>query len=64
MVFLPTSSPAMNPSEHACATIEQALRRRGGRSWETGVAASGEALLAVSAADARAVFAEAGFLMP
>jgi transposase len=61
LVFLPTSSPDCNPIEHAFAKITQRLRRIGARSWERVVAAIGEALATVSAADACAFFTEAGF---
>jgi transposase len=64
LVFLPTYSPDMNPIEHAFAKIKQALRRREARSWETIVAAIGEALETVTATDARAFFADAGFPLP
>jgi transposase len=61
VVFLPTYSPDFNPIEQAFAKIKQALRRIGARSWETIVAAIGQALATVTAADACAFFAEAGF---
>ena len=64
LVFLPTSSPDMNPIEPAFAKIKQALRRIGPRSWETIVAAIGAALDTVSTADAQAFFADAGFPLP
>lgn len=64
LVFLPTDSPDFNPIEHAFAKVKQALRRRGARSWETVVGALGEALETVTAADARAFFADAGFPLP
>jgi len=61
LVFLPTYSPDMNPIEQAFAKIKQALRRIGARSWDTVVAAIGAALVTVTAADAHAFFADAGF---
>lgn len=61
LVFLPTYSPDLNPIEQAFAKTKQALRRVGARSWESVVAAVGETLRTVTAADARAFFAEAGF---
>jgi transposase len=64
LVFLPTYSPDLNPSEHAFAKIKQALRRRGARSWEAIVAAIGHALRTVTPTDARAFFAAAGFPLP
>ena len=59
--FLPTYSPDCNPIEQAFAKIKQALRRFGTRSRDTLVAAIGDALPTVTAADARAFFTEAGF---
>lgn len=64
VVFLPSYSPDFNPIEHAFAKTKQALRRIGARSWDTVVAAVGEALATVTAADARAFFAAAGFPLP
>ncbi len=61
VVFLPTYSPDCNPIEHAFAKLKQALRRIGARSWETVVAAIGQALATITPADARAFFAAAGF---
>lgn len=61
VVFLPTYSPDFNPIEQAFAKIKQALRRISARSWDTIVAAIGDALATVTAADARAFFTEAGF---
>lgn len=64
LVFLPTSSPDLNPIEQAFAKVKQALRRVAARSWDAIVAAIGDALATVSAADARAFFADAGFPLP
>ena len=64
LVFLPTCSPDFNPIEQAFAKVKQALRRAGARSWETIVAAIGAALATVTGTDARAFFADAGFLLP
>ena len=61
LVCLPTYSPDFNPIEQAFAKIKQALRRIGARSWETVVAAIGQALATITATDACAFFAEAGF---
>ncbi len=61
LVFLPTYSPDFNPIEQAFAKIKQALRRIGARSWESVVVAIGAALATVTAADAHAFFADAGF---
>lgn len=64
LVFLPTYSPDMNPIEQAFAKVKQSLRRAGARSWDSVVAAIGAALETVTAADARAFFAAAGFPLP
>jgi transposase len=61
VVFLPTYSPDFNPIEQAFAKVKQRLRRIGARSWEPVVTAIGDALITVTAADARAFFREAGF---
>jgi transposase len=61
LVFLPTSSPDLNPIEPAFAKSKQALRRGGARSWESVVAAVGETLRTITETDARAFFADAGF---
>ena len=64
LVCLPTYSPDMNPIEQAFAKLKQALRRAGARAWEPIVAAIGTALASVTPADARAFFADAGYLLP
>ncbi|MBA2598256.1 MAG: transposase, partial [Chloroflexia bacterium] len=64
VVFLPSYSPDCNPIEQAFAKTKQALRRIGPRSWESVAAAVGEVLPTVTAADARAFFADAGFPCP
>ncbi|MDF2762529.1 MAG: Transposase protein, partial [Thermomicrobiales bacterium] len=61
LLFLPTYSPDFNPIEQAFAKIKQLLRRVGARSWEAVVAAVGAALNAITAVDAHAFFADAGF---
>jgi len=61
LVFLPTYSPDLNPIEPAFAKTKQALRRGAARSWESVVAAVGDALRTVTEADARAFFTDAGF---
>jgi transposase len=61
LVFLPTYSPDLNPIEPAFAKSKQALRQVGARSWESVVAAVGQMLTTITAADARAFFADAGF---
>ena len=64
LVFLPTYSPDFNPIEQAFAKVKQALRRREARTWETVVAAIGDLLPTITPTDARAFFADAGFLLP
>ena len=61
LLFLPTYSPDFNPIEQAFAKIKQLLRRVGARSWEAVVAAVGAARNAITAVDAHAFFADAGF---
>jgi transposase len=61
LVFLPPYSPDCNPIEQAFAKIKQALRRRSARSWDAVVAAVADLLPAISATDAQAFFADAGF---
>ena len=62
VVFLPTYSPDFNPIEQAFAKTKQALRRVGARTWEGVCTAVSDALTTITAADARAFFAAAGFL--
>jgi transposase len=64
LVFLPSYSPDFNPIEQAFAKTKQALRRLSARTWESIVAAVGQVLVTVTAADARAFFAAAGFSLP
>jgi transposase len=64
LVFLPTYSPDLNPIEPAFAKTKQALRRIGARSFETIVAALGDAVPTISVTDAHAFFADAGFPVP
>ena len=61
LVFLPPYSPDFNPIETAFAKSKQALRRRTARSWEAVVAAVASLVPAITAADAQAFFADAGF---
>jgi transposase len=61
LVFLPSYSPDFNPIEPAFAKVKQALRRREARSWAAIVAAIGDLLDTITAADARAFFTDAGF---
>ena len=64
LVFLPSYSPDFNPIELAFAKSKQALRRLEARRWESVVAAIGHVLPTITAADACAFFAAAGFPVP
>jgi transposase len=64
LVFLPPYSPDCNPIEQAFAKSKRALRRLEARSFETVVAAIGQVLPTVTAADAHGFFAAAGFPIP
>jgi transposase len=64
LVFLPSYSPDLNPIEHAFAKAKQALRRLEPRTWESVVAAIGQVVDTVTAADAQAFFTAAGFSQP
>ena len=61
LVCLPTYAPDFNPIAHAFVKTKQHVRRVGARSWESVTAAVGTALGTMTAADARAFFADAGF---
>lgn len=62
LLYLPPYSPDFNPIEQAFAKPKQALRRVGARTWEGVCTAVSDALTTITAADARAFFAAAGFL--
>jgi transposase len=64
LVFLPSYSPDFNPIEQAFAKSKTALRRLEARSFETVVEAIGQVLPTITAADAHAFFADAGFPLP
>jgi transposase len=64
VVFLPSSSPDGTPIALAFAKAKQARRRLEARSWESIVTAIGAVLPAITAADARAFFVDAGFPLP
>jgi transposase len=64
LLFLPAYSPDFNPIEHAFAKVKQRLRRAEARTFEALVAAIGEAIDAVTPADARGCFAHCGFALP
>lgn len=59
--FLPTYSPDLNPIEQAFAKLKAHLRRAEARTYEALCAATGPALDAVTPADARAFFSDAGY---
>ncbi len=61
LLFLPAYSPDFNPIEFAFAKLKQALRRSAARTYDALVAAIGAALGTITAADARACFADCGF---
>ena len=61
VLFLPAYSPDFNPIELAFAKIKQALRGKAERTITGIVAATGPALEAVTAADARGFFANCGY---
>jgi transposase len=64
LLFLPAYSPDFNPIELAFAKLKEYLRRTAARTYDALVDAIGEALAAVTAADARAFFAHCGFPLP
>jgi transposase len=59
--FLPAYSPDFNPIEQAFAKGKQGLRRQRPRSWDEVNAAIATLLPTITAHDARAFFAAAGF---
>ncbi len=61
VLFLPPYSPDFNPIELAFAKIKQTLRGRAERTIAGIVAATGPALDAVTAADARGFFVHCGY---
>lgn len=61
LVYLPSYSPDYNPIEEAFAKIKNLLCKASATTKEALVEAIGEALLAVSAADARGFFEHAGY---
>lgn len=62
--FLPSYSPDFNPIEPAFAKIKQTLRGAAERTFAGIVAATGPALDAVTAADARGFFTHCGYHLP
>ena len=61
LCFLPSYSPDFNPIELAFAKIKQRLRGKAERTFPGLVSATGPALEAVTAADARGFFAHCGY---
>jgi transposase len=61
LLFLPAYSPDFNPIELAFAKLKQILRGTAARTLVGIVAATGPALEAITAADARAFFAHCGY---
>ena len=59
--FLPTYSPDLNPIEQAFAKVKTHLRRAEARTFDALVAAAHDGLGALTAQDAEAFFADAGY---
>ena len=64
VLYLSPYSPDLNPIEQSFAKLKQALRRAQARSFEALVAAAKQAVDAITPADARALFADAGYPLP
>jgi transposase len=64
LLYLPPYSPDLNPIEEAFSKIKALLRRAGARTRETLVEATGRALNAVTARDARSFFEHCGYHLP
>lgn len=64
LLFLPAYSPDFTPIEQAFAKVKQLLRRAQARTFDALVAATGAALAAVTAADARGFFTHSGYPLP
>ena len=61
VLYLPPYSPDLNPIEEAFAKIKTLLRRAGARTREALIEATGRALDAVTASDARGFFEHRGY---
>jgi transposase len=61
LLYLPAYSPDYNPIEEAFSKIKNLLRKAAARSKEALVEAIGQALSALTAADARGYFEHAGY---
>lgn len=64
LLFLPAYSPDFNPIELAFAKVKPRMRRAAARTFDALVQATGAALDAVTATDARAYYAHCGFPLP
>jgi len=64
LLFLPTYSPDLSPIEEAFSKLKTYLRRVGARTHEALVDAIADALLTVTAADARGWFTHCGYPTP
>jgi transposase len=64
LLFLPAYSPDFSPIERAFAKVKAHLRRAEARTFDALVGAIGEAIDAVTPADARGCFAHCGFALP
>ena len=64
LLVLPSCSPDLNPIELAFAKVKPRRRRAAARTFEALAAATGEAVDAVTAADARGFYAHCGFPLP
>jgi len=61
LLFLPSYSPDLNPTEEAFSKIKNIVRKEGARVREALVEAIGRALAAVTPEDAAGRFAHAGY---
>jgi transposase len=61
LLYLPAYSPDLNPIEDAFAKLKALLRRTGARTREALLEATGWALEAVTAKDARGFFEHRGY---
>jgi transposase len=64
MRFLPTYSPDLNPIEQAFAKLKTSLRRAEARTYDALLVAADHGIAAITAQDAAAFFADAGFPLP
>ena len=64
VLFLPASSPDVNPIELAFSQLKAGLRRLAARTFDRLVAAIGAAMAAITPAAAHGFFAHRGFPLP